>query len=114
MFSNKTYACLTLLAHGSMRFNWEVKNQNRIQFFKTILGSEKKLVPLQLTHSKTVIAVNNENDTHNMHADGIITCNKSLVPIVTVADCMPIYLFEPKTGCFGVLHSGWKGTGIVI
>ncbi len=114
MFSIKNYACLTLLKHGSMRFNWEVENKNRIQFFETILDSEKELVPLQLSHSKIVIAANNKNDTHNIHADGIITCNKNLVPIVTVADCMPIYLFEPKTGCFGVLHSGWKGTGIVI
>lgn len=45
--------------------------------------------------------------------DGIVTVCRSAVPCVTVADCMPIWLFEPETGCFGVLHSGWKGTGIV-
>ena len=26
---------------------------------------------------------------------------------------MPIYLYEPDTGLFGIVHSGWKGTGIV-
>jgi hypothetical protein len=26
---------------------------------------------------------------------------------------MPIYLYEPAIGAFGVLHSGWKGTGIL-
>ena len=111
---NNVHACLTLLEHGSMRFNWETENTNRTDFFETLLSPEKKLVPVQLIHSKTVLAVNTETDTHNVLADGIITCNKNLVPVVTVADCMPIFLFEPNTGCFGVLHSGWKGTGIVI
>ncbi len=49
-----------------------------------------------------------------LQADGIITCNKNIVPVVTVADCMPIYLYDSVSGCFGVLHSGWKGTGIVL
>ncbi len=114
MISNNFYACLTLLEHGSMRFKWDLENTHRKEFFNNILEPQKKLVPLQLAHSKIVIAADNEKDTENLHADGIITCNKDLVPIVTVADCMPIYMFDPITGCFGVLHSGWKGTGIVI
>ena len=111
---NKNYACLTLLEHGSMRFNWEHKNPNRNEFFKRILPFDKKIAPIQLIHSKTVIAIDNEKDTQNILADGIITCNPNLIPVVTVADCMPIYLSDPITGCFGVLHSGWKGTGIVV
>lgn len=46
-------------------------------------------------------------------ADGVICKNSSLVPCVTVADCMPLYLFNPVLGVAGVVHSGWKGTGIV-
>lgn len=111
---NKAYACLTLLNHGSMRFKWDLENTHRNNFFNSILEPQKKLVPLQLSHSKIVIAAEKYTDTLNIFADGIITCNKDLVPIVTVADCMPIYIFDPITGCFGVLHSGWKGTGIVI
>jgi copper oxidase (laccase) domain-containing protein len=26
---------------------------------------------------------------------------------------MPIFMFDPDSGAFGVLHSGWKGTGIL-
>jgi copper oxidase (laccase) domain-containing protein len=33
--------------------------------------------------------------------------------VITVADCMPIFLFDSGTGAFGLLHSGWKGTGIL-
>jgi copper oxidase (laccase) domain-containing protein len=32
---------------------------------------------------------------------------------VTVADCMPIWILDRASGAFGVLHSGWKGTGIL-
>lgn len=35
------------------------------------------------------------------------------LPAVTVADCMPIWLYDAGSGAFGVLHSGWKGTGIL-
>lgn len=45
-------------------------------------------------------------------ADGLITDDRCFVPVITVADCMPIWLYDPETGVFGVLHSGWKGTGI--
>lgn len=45
--------------------------------------------------------------------DGIITRCQGLVPVVTVADCLPIFLYHQGTGCRGVVHSGWKGTGIV-
>jgi hypothetical protein len=32
----------------------------------------------------------------------------------TVADCLPIFLQDTANGAFGVVHSGWKGTGIVV
>ncbi|MDR0375590.1 MAG: polyphenol oxidase family protein [Treponema sp.] len=33
---------------------------------------------------------------------------------VTVADCLPVYMLNVETGAFSVVHSGWKGTGIVL
>jgi len=33
---------------------------------------------------------------------------------VTVADCMPIYLHDREHGAVAMLHSGWKGTGILL
>ncbi|HUX40704.1 MAG TPA: polyphenol oxidase family protein [Rectinemataceae bacterium] len=35
------------------------------------------------------------------------------VATVTVADCMPIWLWDAASGAWGLLHSGWKGTGIL-
>jgi YfiH family protein len=33
---------------------------------------------------------------------------------VTVADCLPVFLLDLRSGSFAALHSGWKGTGIVL
>ncbi len=110
---NSPLACLTLLKAKSMRFRWNEDNTNRNHFFSTILSSTKDLLPLELIHSQTVVAVNEKGETQGLQADGVITCNPNLVPVITVADCMPLYLWDDKTGCFGVLHSGWKGTGII-
>ncbi|GHV85357.1 hypothetical protein AGMMS50230_09650 [Spirochaetia bacterium] len=33
---------------------------------------------------------------------------------VTVADCLPVFLFDTEKEFFAALHSGWKGTGIVL
>lgn len=32
---------------------------------------------------------------------------------VTVADCLPLFLVDPRGGSVALLHSGWKGTGIL-
>ena len=71
------------------------------------------IAAVELVHSKTVFAVDSIEELYGKQGDGIITTNRNLIPVITVADCMPIFLFEPESGVFGVLHSGWRGTGIV-
>ena len=111
---------LTLKAAGSMRFRWNETNPNRDKIFQKIdtvfepfSAFNQRIVPVQLDHTHIVYNVKEADDTMGKIGDGIITTNKSLVPSVTVADCMPLYIYEPETGVFGIVHSGWKGTGIV-
>ena len=101
---------LTLLEAGSMRFRWNETNEMR----DSVLCPLGNIVPLQLEHTHIVYDVKQACDTSGKIGDGIITTNKLLVPSVTVADCMPLYLYEPETGVFGIVHSGWKGTGIAV
>jgi len=103
---------LTNMTAGSMRFRWNETNDLRNAFFKDNFPS-LKVTPVELIHSKDVVVAENQEDTKNLQADGIITRNKLLLPAITVADCMPIYLYDPVSEFFGVLHSGWKGTGII-
>lgn len=46
--------------------------------------------------------------------DAIITNEKNL-PLATYhADCVPIFLLDPKTHSCGVCHAGWRGTALQI
>ncbi len=80
--------------------------------------SEKERTPVftELIHSKIVHDVPNVVAAARLQGatgDGVITADRTLVPVVTVADCMPLYLYDERTGVFGAFHSGWKGTGII-
>jgi hypothetical protein len=43
-------------------------------------------------------------------ADGHLTADAGQYLLVTVADCVPVYLAAPKHGVVGLLHAGWRGT----
>ena len=101
---------LTLMPAGNMRFRWNETNDGRNELLNSIC---KNPVPLELIHSQIVVDLKEKGDTFQMQADGMITKNPELMPVVTVADCVPIYLFDPVTKVFGIVHSGWKGTGII-
>lgn len=122
---------MTLLNANSMRFRWNEENPNRKKIAKYIeeisphicsgscVGEKKEcdckkiITPVELIHSKIVVESKIEGDTKNLQADGILTKNKRIVPTVTVADCVPLFLYDTKSGAFGSFHSGWKGTGII-
>ncbi|MBQ0166555.1 MAG: polyphenol oxidase family protein [Treponema sp.] len=126
-------AFLTTLAAGKMRFRWDETNPLRDAYFARVLPEGKTLVPLELIHSRTVFCVESgavsaaesEDVTpvlslpdgsrvkaEGAQGDGLVSAVRAFVPVITVADCMPLWLYDPVTGVFGVLHSGWKGTGI--
>jgi YfiH family protein len=42
--------------------------------------------------------------------DGHATSTPGIMLYVTVADCVPIYLVNSRTGSVALLHSGWRGT----
>ncbi|HEX3017477.1 MAG TPA: peptidoglycan editing factor PgeF [Caproicibacter sp.] len=49
-----------------------------------------------------------------LSVDGLIT-NESGVTLVThYADCVPIFLLDPKKKAIGLVHAGWRGTAAKI
>ncbi|MEO5800470.1 MAG: polyphenol oxidase family protein [Gemmatimonadales bacterium] len=47
-------------------------------------------------------------------ADGHVTSQPGRLLIVTVADCVPIYLVAPRQRAIALLHAGWRGTAAGI
>ena len=86
---------------------------DRQRLFKT-LGLEYDCVAfVKQIHSRKTVEIKNHND-YGAEADGLVTGDRFFCLSVTVADCLPVYLYDTRTNAFGVLHSGWKGTGIVL
>ena len=128
-YKKENHPCcgMSLKNAGSMRFRNAETNQNRIDFFSSIGIDINRVVQPELSHSKEVYNCF-QDDFHNplfesfltksiqqnaVIGDGIITKEKNFVPVITVADCVPIWFYDPVSKVFGIVHSGWKGTGII-
>jgi YfiH family protein len=42
--------------------------------------------------------------------DAVFTLEKNYALAMTMADCTPLLLHDPVTGCIGAIHAGWRGT----
>lgn len=85
----------------------------RPALFETLGLESSRVYGLDQIHSRRVLAVDRRGPP-DISADGMVSADRDVVLSVTVADCLPVYLFDTGTGAFGLLHSGWKGTGIVL
>ncbi len=43
-------------------------------------------------------------------ADAYITDEKTLPIAIRTADCVPVFIFDPRRRVIGLAHAGWKGT----
>ena len=67
------------------------------------------------THGNTVQMVKNQDIKEYMHTDGLVTSRANIFLMVNTADCVPIFLYDPKLAAIGIIHAGWKGTlGTII
>jgi YfiH family protein len=66
-------------------------------------------------HSRRIQLIDEQTpeEAAAVEADGLLTTRPDAVLSVTVADCLPIFLADRRTGAFGIVHSGWRSTGIV-
>jgi copper oxidase (laccase) domain-containing protein len=61
-------------------------------------------------HGNGIAVVQNAGDGPAAQMDGLISDKAGLMIGIYVADCCAVYLADPVSGAFGVLHSGKKGT----
>jgi polyphenol oxidase len=86
----------------------DVVDRNRKTFFSSVgLMTSQLAIPVQ-THSDTVLKVDQPGEYE--HCDALVTNSKGVALTVTVADCVPILLFDPIQKAIAAVHAGWKGT----
>lgn len=97
-----------------------LESPGRRSFYRRWGIDPARVCAVRQIHSRSVVAVDGEIDRWTDlgeqfwgEADGLVCAVPGTALAVTVADCMPIYIHDEHSGAFGLLHSGWRGTGIL-
>lgn len=105
-------AHISLLNAGDMKT--KIDSKTKKAFLEKQRLDSLSLISATQKHTKKILIFKDAKTfSRETEADGVLTQNKNLIPSVVVSDCMPIFLVDAISGIFGVLHSGWQGTGIV-
>jgi YfiH family protein len=103
---------LSMAVAGDMQYIPHTENPVRTAFFDSLYIPFSQVYSCEQHHSQQVILVA-EGDSTTSVGDGLVTAESENILSVTVADCLPVFFRDIQGRCFGILHSGWKGTGIV-
>lgn len=88
----------------------EVK-RNRQNFLRKLGVNPSQVVEMEQVHKTEVVRVDkSDKGTILEGADGAITNIPEVVLMLRIADCIPVFLCDPRTKAIGLLHSGWKGS----
>lgn len=99
---------------GNMLYSEGAAVAEREAFYESLGLSPRRVYALTQVHSRKVLVVDLQSPNMGPEGDGLISRESRVSLSVTVADCLPVYLYDTGSGGFGLLHSGWKGTGIVL
>jgi polyphenol oxidase len=91
---------------------------NRKRFLTSLGLGLDNLVVGEQTHSTTIQVISRQEigsgallqQTALPKTDALITRERNVVLGIFTADCLPIFIYDPKTPAIAVIHAGWRGT----
>ncbi len=105
---------LSEISDGDMKITPEGDNRvaflNRKNFLSRRGLSAADLVSVFLSHGTNLAIVGTEERGDTVYdCDGLITATPGVILSISVADCLPLYFFDPKRQVIALAHAGWKG-----
>lgn len=92
----------------------QIVEKNRRVFLRELSGKQKaaELITLRQIHSGVVRILKSKDrlPTTPLRGDGVITSRKNVLLGIQIADCVPVFVVDPKRGSIGAFHAGWRGT----
>lgn len=82
--------------------------QSRNIFFGELEIDQTKLVHANQVHSNNVRIVTKPG--LYKETDGLITAEKNLFLVISVADCLPVMIYDSRNQIVANIHAGWRGT----
>lgn len=95
------------LIRSSVEKKYDLVEQTQF-IFKENFAKSHLAIPIQ-RHTDNVKWIDNPGIYKNI--DGLVSNLKNKIYLsISVADCVPVCMFDPKTENFALVHSGWRGT----
>ncbi|MBN1779996.1 peptidoglycan editing factor PgeF [bacterium] len=86
----------------------ECVRENRHLFLQSLqLHPDRLVMPVQVHGDRVGIA---KAPGEIPDTDAVITNQPDLILSIQVADCVPVFLFDPVSRVIGLVHAGWKGS----
>ncbi len=106
--------------YGDMRFGHLADEEivkNRQHFCQSLNINLDDIVVARLIHGSKITTVAKEEKGRGARdmtsaiaqTDGLITKEKKIYLMITLADCIPIFVFDPLKQIVGIVHAGWRG-----
>jgi YfiH family protein len=108
--SSPPYDSLNLALHVGDKPESVIKNRSIIQNRFNI----KNIVWMDQVHKDRVETISSPHSEPIPACDAIITNKPNIALAVMVADCIPILMFDQKSGTISAIHAGRNGTFLEI
>lgn len=86
----------------------QVHHANLLKFVKKMTKSSIAICMHQI-HSGNVQIVENSRELVLADTDSLVTNQHNLALTVVIADCLPVFFFDPEKQVIGIAHAGRKG-----
>ena len=83
-------------------------SQNRQRFFSALGIDESQTVGSYQVHGNEVMVVETPGQLEGY--DALVTNKPGVFLTVTIADCVPILVYDPVQQVVAAIHAGWRGT----
>lgn len=84
-------------------------SENRNKFFGKSGINAEKVFSADLQNGTNVVIVSADSQKIISGADALVINNKNISLSVTIADCIPVYFYEPGKKIIALAHCGWRG-----
>ena len=88
-------------------------SENRLRFFSALGIKEAQTVSSYQVHGDNIKVADQPAQLEGY--DALVTNKAGIFLTITIADCVPILIYDPVRQVVGAVHAGWRGTvaGIV-
>ena len=111
-------AAMSGLSDGDCRLNGELGAEGRARFFARCGIAPEQMAAGKQVHGARIAVVRAEDRGRGVHptcpafpdTDGLITNAAGAALVISVADCVPVFLVDPERSAIGLVHAGRVGT----